>query len=77
MARISTYPIDGVVSLTDILVGSEAPNPGGPTKNYQISDILALVSSNLADHADNAAAVTAGLAVGALYRTAGDVKVVI
>jgi len=76
MARISTYPIDASVSVDDVLIGSEAPNPGGITKNYQISTILALVTAGITVHADNAAAVTAGLAVGTIYRTDDFLKVV-
>ena len=48
MTRISNYPIDASVSLDDLLIGSKSPNPGGVTKNYQISDVLALASDAVA-----------------------------
>jgi hypothetical protein len=41
MAKISTYPIDTTPTLTDKLVGTEADN-SDVTKNYLISDIIAL-----------------------------------
>lgn len=41
MARISTYPIDSAPALTDKLVGTEVDNSDN-TKNYLISDIIAL-----------------------------------
>jgi len=41
MARISTYPIDAAPTVEDILIGTEVDNLD-VTKNYRISDILAL-----------------------------------
>lgn len=41
MAIISTYPIDGSVSLTDKLIGTDVGDSNA-TKNYTISSILAL-----------------------------------
>ena len=42
MARISTYPLDANVQMTDTLLGSDEANPGIATKNFKISDVLAL-----------------------------------
>jgi len=74
MAIISTYPISGQVNLTDILIGSDEQD-ANKTKNYTVESILALLAQStvaLPVYADNAAAVSAGLAVGRLYRNAGD-----
>ena len=40
MARMNKYPVDVDVKITDTLLGSS----GGITKNYHISDVLALAS---------------------------------
>ncbi len=74
MAIISTYPISGQVNLTDILIGSDDQD-ANKTKNYTVESILALLAQStvtLPIYADNAAAVSAGLAVGRMYRNAGD-----
>ena len=47
MARISTYPIDAAPTVEDYLIGTEADNLD-VTKNYRISDILALSGSAVA-----------------------------
>ncbi len=41
MSKISTYPIDGSVNLTDKLIGTDTED-SSKTKNYTISSILAL-----------------------------------
>jgi len=71
MAIISTYPIDVSVSLTDKLIGTDVAD-SSKTKNYTVESILQLLSNNLAVYADNASAVSGGLAVGQLYRNAGN-----
>ncbi len=74
MAIISTYPISGQVNLTDILIGSDDQD-ANKTKNYTVESILALLAQStvtLPVYADNASAVSAGLAVGRMYRNAGD-----
>jgi hypothetical protein len=74
MAIISTYPISGQVNLTDILIGSDEQD-ANKTKNYTVESLLELVSLvavTLPVYADNAAAVSAGLTVGKMYRNAGD-----
>jgi len=42
MAKISTYPTDTTVSIKDMLIGTDNGSENA-TKNYKISDILALV----------------------------------
>ena len=74
MAIISTYPIDGSVNLTDKLIGTDVED-SSKTKNYTVESLLKLVSLvavTLPVYADNAAAVSAGLTVGKMYRNAGD-----
>lgn len=74
MAIISTYPIDGSVKLTDKLIGTDVED-ANKTKNYTVESLLKLVSLvavTLPVYADNAAAVSAGLTVGKMYRNAGD-----
>ena len=71
MAIISTYPIDTSVNLTDKLIGTDVED-SSKTKNYTVESILQLLSNNLAVYADNASAVSGGLAVGQLYRNAGN-----
>jgi hypothetical protein len=71
MAIISTYPIDASVNLTDKLIGTDVED-SSKTKNYTVESILQLLSNNLAVYADNASAVSGGLAVGQLYRNAGN-----
>ena len=73
MAIISTYPIDGSVSLTDKLIGTDAED-SSKTKNYTVDSMLKLLSSVaivIPSYSDNTAAVAAGLEVGQLYRNAG------
>ena len=71
MAIISTYPIDASVNLTDKLIGTDVQD-SSKTKNYTVESILQLLSNNLAVYADNSSAVSGGLAVGQLYRNAGN-----
>ena len=74
MAIISTYPIDVSVNLTDKLIGTDVED-ANKTKNYTVESLLELISLvavTLPVYADNAAAVSAGLTVGKMYRNAGD-----
>ena len=74
MAIISTYPIDVSVNLTDKLIGTDVED-SSKTKNYTVESLLKLVSLvavTLPVYADNAAAVSAGLTVGKMYRNAGN-----
>ena len=75
MARISSYPTAAAAAINDTLLGTDEANAKA-TKNYAISDVLGLVTAGITVHADNAAAVTAGLAVGTIYRTDDVLKVV-
>jgi hypothetical protein len=77
MAKISTYPEPTPPSLSDYLIGTDVSDYEA-TKNFLISDILNLSTSSLPTYADNAAAITGGLAVNKLYKTAtGEVRIVV
>ena len=41
MAKISTYPVDGLISTDDIIIGSDAENVN-LTKNFTVGGILSL-----------------------------------
>lgn len=41
MAKISTYPVDGIISTDDILIGSDAEN-ANVTKNFTVGGVLSL-----------------------------------
>ena len=47
MAKIATYAIDSNVQLTDMVIGTDVGD-NNITKNYRISDIVALASSGVA-----------------------------
>jgi hypothetical protein len=77
MAKISTYPEPNPPSLSDFLLGTDVSDSDN-TRNFQISDILALLGSTLLTFANNAAAISGGLTVGSLYKTAtGEVRIVV
>jgi hypothetical protein len=87
MAKISTYPQPTPPSLGDYVIGTDISDLL-MTKNYLISDIITLatttgqfvttVGSTLPTYADNAAAITGGLAVDSIYKTAtGEVRIVV
>lgn len=83
MAEISTYSVAGTPKLSDKLVGtSVGGDPENKTYNFTIQQFLALIGTNLGtalpSYADNAAAITAGKAVGTVYINTTDhtVKVV-
>jgi hypothetical protein len=77
VAKISTYPQPNPPSLTDFLLGTDTSDSDN-TKNFEIADVLALLGSTFLTFADNAAAITGGLAVGTLYKTAtGEVRIVV
>ena len=76
MARISTYGLDASITAEDLLVGTDAEDTN-ITKNYKIGSLQSFVlSQGLVEHADNAAAITAGLDVGQIYRTGDLLKIV-
>jgi hypothetical protein len=77
MAKISSYPAISVPSLDDILIGTDIAN-NNATKNFKLSDVISLIGSSLSTYANNSAALSGGLTVGSLYKTAaGEVRVVV
>jgi hypothetical protein len=77
MAKISSYPAISAPALDDILIGTDISN-NNATKNFKLSDVISLIGSTLLTFANNAAALSGGLTVGALYKTAtGEVRVVV
>jgi hypothetical protein len=62
---------DGWVSLGDYCTDSAFTS----RVKYNLK-VTGIIAAALPDHADNAAALTAGLVVNDLYRTSGDVKIV-
>lgn len=87
MSKISEYPNASAPILGDKLIGTKiGGNPVDSTYNFTIAELLTLISNNLtatsftisnvAQYADNAAAITAGLNVGQVYRTGDLLKIV-
>jgi hypothetical protein len=77
MAKISSYPAISVPSLDDIVIGTDISR-NNETKNFKLSDVISLIGSTLLTYANNAAALSGGLTVGSLYKTAtGEVRVVV
>ena len=75
MARISTYPLDTGIVITDKLLGSDESDSS--TKNFQIGNLTTYFNTQtVAVHADNAAAIAAGLPIGTRYRTGDFLKIV-
>ena len=70
MARISQYSTTGTPSLSDKVIGTSVSNQD-ETVNFTLSDILSLPLPNVPVHANNAAAILAGLEVGQQYRITG------
>jgi hypothetical protein len=71
MAIISTYPIDGSVSLTDKLIGTDAED-SNKTKNYTVDAALKLLSEvavALPLYGNNNDAIAGGLTSGQFYRS--------
>ena len=86
MTKISQYPDDNEITVEDKLVGTDAEN-SLETKNFTFADVIIFLQQNLLimnapsftsilEYADNASAVTAGLAVGKVYRTGDVLKIV-
>ena len=86
MTKISQYPDDTEITLEDKLVGTDAEN-SLETKNFTFADVISFLQQNLLimntpsftgvlEYADNAAAVTAGLEIGNIYRTGDSLKIV-
>ena len=87
MAKINEYPINALPELDDKLIGTRVGgNPIDGTYNFTIAELLTLISNNLTatsfilsnvnEYADNAAAITAGLNNGQVYRTGDLLKIV-
>jgi len=87
MGKINSYPINALPQLDDKLVGTRVGGtPIDATYNFTPAELLQLFQQNfnaaaivIADvpvYADNAEAVAAGLAVGKLYRTGDNLKIV-
>lgn len=70
MARISQYATTGTPSLSDKVIGTSVSNED-ETVNFTLLDILSLPLPNVPVHANNAAAILAGLEVGQQYRITG------
>lgn len=86
MTKISQYPDDSNITIDDKLVGTDAEN-SLETKNFTFSDVISFLQLNLlvmntpsftgiSEYADNAAALTAGLVAGNVYRTGDVLKIV-
>jgi hypothetical protein len=87
MAKISTYPETPPPALDDFLLGTDVSNSNA-TQNFFVSDVIALAQTSgdfvtvvgtiLPTYANNAAAVSGGLAVGSIYKTVtGEVRIVV
>lgn len=87
MGFISGYPLDMNITLSDKLLGTDADNSLA-TKQFEISTFISFVAStntfvnkvnaSLPTYADNSAAITGGLAVNSIYKTAtGEVRIVV
>jgi len=67
MGNINSY---NNVSYADKLIGTDAEDQN-KTKNFTVGDILALPLPNVPVYANNAAALSAGLVAGNVYRITG------
>ena len=87
MAKISTYPQPTPPQLGDYVIGTDISDLL-MTKNYLISDIITLatttgqfvtkVGGTYPTYVDNTAAISGGLAVNSIYKTAtGEVRIVV
>jgi hypothetical protein len=87
MSKINDYTVLSTPALDDRLIGTRvAGTPVNATFNFTPDLLLSLfernfdagtiVIANVPVYADNAAAITAGLAMGKLYRTGDVLKIV-
>jgi len=87
MAKISTYPQPTPPQLSDYVIGTDISDLL-MTKNYLLSDVITLATTTgqfvttvgtiLPTYANNAAAVSGGLAVNSIYKTStGEVRIVV
>jgi hypothetical protein len=70
MARISSYPITGTPTLADKVIGTNVSNQD-ETVNFTLADILSLPLPSVPVYLNNAAALSAGLVAGNVYRITG------
>lgn len=73
MGQISTYGIVTAPTLDDKLIGTDIETENA-TKNFEISQVLGLLSSavvTLPVYATNTLAISGGLVAGNIYRNAG------
>lgn len=86
MTKISQYPDDSQITIDDKLIGTDAENDL-KTKNFTFADVISFLQLNLLimntpsftgilEYTDNAAALTAGLVAGNVYRTGDVLKIV-
>lgn len=87
MAKISVYPIIAAPILDDTVIGTDIAGSNA-TKNFLLSDIITLATTTgqfvtkvgvtLPTYANNAAAISGGLAVNSIYKTStGEVRIVV
>lgn len=87
MAKISVYPIIAAPILDDTVIGTDIAGSNA-TKNFLLSDIITLATTTgqfvtkvgvtLPTYANNAAAISGGLAVDSIYKTStGEVRIVV
>lgn len=87
MAKISIYPQPTPPQLGDYVIGTDISDLL-MTKNYLLSDIITLATTTnqfvtvvgtiIPTYANNAAAVSGGLAVNSIYKTStGEVRIVV
>lgn len=87
MAKISTYPDIASPALDDYVIGTDISNSDA-TKSFVIADIITLATTTgqfvtledciIPTYANNSAAISGGLAVNSIYKTAtGEVRIVV
>ena len=87
MANINSYASDATIDPADKLIGTDGSVgvDAGKTKNFTVSALATYVSAQTLSHpvvitglleaADDAAAATAGVVVGGVYKTSGQLKI--
>ena len=82
MGNINSYAADQTVEPLDKLIGSDGSTgaDAGKTKNFTVASLRDFILdgpslSGIVDAADDAAAATAGVVVGGVYRTGSILKI--
>ena len=82
MGNINSYAADQTVEALDKLIGSDGSTgvDAGKTKNFTVASLRDFILdgpslSGIVDAADDAAAATAGVVVGGVYRTGSILKI--